>query len=395
MADLVPAMTQIPETAATFSGRRVAFLGKLAGMSRKDASALLTAAGAKAVERPTVDIDLLVIGENDLPIFGEIDFPSAAIQKAAADGRIEIIQETTLWERLGLLETQQRIQRLYTPAMLADLLGVSKAIIRRWQRRGLIRPVREVRKLPYFDIREVAAAQKIAQLLAAGTAADHIERQLASLQSLSSCVDRPLEQLSIIVEGRNVLLRQGEGLIEPGGQMRIDFEKLEPDWLPELVESSPPKTRRSPAALVDLAAEYEDAGRFDAAVEALEAAAADLEESSELYFQLAELYYRSGKAELAIERYAAAIDLEPDFVEARSNLACTLVELGKLDEAVAQFQAAIAIYPDYFDAQYHLARLLDQMGRGDEALPHWEACRFLAPDDALQDEAAERLAVQR
>ncbi|UUO05960.1 tetratricopeptide repeat protein [Blastopirellula sp. J2-11] len=388
-------MTQLHDTAATFTGRRVAFLGKLAGMSRKDASALLAAAGAKAVERPTVDIDLLVIGENDLPIFGEIDFPSAAIQQAAADGRIEIIQETTLWERLGLLETQQRIQRLYTPAMLADLLGVSKAIIRRWQRRGLIQPVREVRKLPYFDIREVATAQRLAQLLAAGTSADHIERQLASLQNLSSCVDRPLEQLSIIVEGRNVLLRQGEGLIEPGGQMRIDFEKLEPDWLPELTENASSTPRRTPAALVDLAAEYEDAGRFDAAVEALEAAATDMEESAELYFQLAELYYRSGKAERAIERYAAAIDCEPEFVEARSNLACTLVELGKLDEAVTQFQAAIAIYPDYFDAQYHLARLLDQMGRGNEATAHWEACRFLAPDDALQDEAAERLAARR
>ncbi|WP_222434873.1 tetratricopeptide repeat protein [Blastopirellula retiformator] len=385
-------MTQQHDAAATFSGRRVAFLGKLAGMSRKDAAALLAVAGAKAVERATADIDILVIGENDLPIFGEIDFPSRSIQRAAADGRIEIMQETTLWERLGLLETQQRIQRLYTPAMLADLLGVSKAIIRRWHRRGLIRPVREVRKLPYYDIREVAAAQKLAQLLASGASADHIEKQLAALQSLSSCVDRPLEQLSIIVEGRNVLLRQGEGLVEPGGQMRIDFEKLEPDWLPELTESTPSKRRRSPEELVDLAAEYEDAGQFDAAVEALEAAAADLAESAELYFQLAELYYRSGKAELAIERYAAAIDLEPDFVEARSNLACTLVELEKLDEAIAQFQAAIAIYPDYFDAQYHLARLLDQMGRQQEALPHWEACRFLAPDDALQDEAAERLA---
>ncbi|MFI4876229.1 MAG: tetratricopeptide repeat protein [Blastopirellula sp. JB062] len=385
-------MTQMHDTAATFSGRRVAFLGKLAGMSRKDAAALLAEVGAKAVDRPSVDIDLLVIGENELPIFGEADAPSDAIQQAAADGKIEIIQETILWERLGLLETQQRVQRLYTPAMLADLLGVSKAIIRRWQRRGLIKPVREVRKLPYFDIREVATAQRLAQLLAAGTSADRIEKQLAALQNLSSCVDRPLEQLSIIVEGRNLLLRQGEGLVEPGGQMRIDFEKLEPDWLPELSDSIAAAPDRSPPALIDLAAEYEDAGRFDAAAEALEAAAADLEESSELYFQLAELYYRSGKPELAVERYAAAIDLEPEFVEARSNLACTLVELEKLDEALTQFQAAIAIYPDYFDAQYHLARLLDQMGRGAEAIAHWEACRFLAPDDALQDEAAERLA---
>ena len=52
--------------------------------------------------------------------------------------------------------------------MLAELLGVSVAVIRRWHRRGLIVPAREVRRLPYFDFHEVATARRLAQLLAAG-----------------------------------------------------------------------------------------------------------------------------------------------------------------------------------------------------------------------------------
>ena len=42
-----------------------------------------------------------------------------------------------IWQRLGLVEAEQDIHRLYTPAMLADLLGVPVAVIRRWRRREL------------------------------------------------------------------------------------------------------------------------------------------------------------------------------------------------------------------------------------------------------------------
>ena len=40
-------------------------------------------------------------------------------------------------------------------------------------------------------------------------------------------VERPLAQLSVIVEGKDILLRQGDGLIEPGGQLRFDFGAAE------------------------------------------------------------------------------------------------------------------------------------------------------------------------
>jgi DNA-binding transcriptional MerR regulator len=101
------------------------------------------------------------------------------------------------------------------------------ATIRRWHRRGLIVPAREVRRLPYFDFQEVATARRLAQLLAAGASPAAVEKKLAELSRFVPEVQRPLAQLSVIVEGRQLLLRQGEGLIEPGGQMRFDFEALE------------------------------------------------------------------------------------------------------------------------------------------------------------------------
>ncbi|MFM7069752.1 MAG: MerR family transcriptional regulator, partial [Actinomycetes bacterium] len=65
--------------------------------------------------------------------------------------------------------------------MLADLLKVSVATIRRWHRRGLILPVREVHRLPYFDFQEVATARRLSELVSAGVSPAAIERKLNDL----------------------------------------------------------------------------------------------------------------------------------------------------------------------------------------------------------------------
>ena len=53
-------------------------------------------------------------------------------------------------------------------------------------------------------------------------------------------MERHLAQLSVIIEGKEVLLRQGDGLIEPGGQLRLDFEAAEvAERSPEGLEDVP------------------------------------------------------------------------------------------------------------------------------------------------------------
>ena len=127
-----------------------------------------------------------------------------------------MLTETQLWQRLGLVESQQNVHRLYTPAMLAELLHVPVAVIRRWHRRGLIVPARQVHRLPYFDFQEVSTARRLAELLAAGMSPQAIEKKLAQVSRLLPSVQRPLAQLSVIIEGKHLLLRQGDGLIRFG-----------------------------------------------------------------------------------------------------------------------------------------------------------------------------------
>ena len=393
-------------------GKRVAFVGKLASMAKRDAARLVRRHGAVVAEKPDASVHLAVVGEEELPLPKAdaleewFDEPT---RQAAAAGTLQVITETQLWQQLGLVDPQQDVRRLYTPAMLAELLGVPVAVIRRWHRRGLIVPVREVRRLPYFDFREVAAARRLAELLAAGVSPRAIEKKLADLARYLPAVCRPLAQLSVIVRGKQILLRQGDGLIEPGGQLRFDFEAWEDESAPaQPSDQSPPSAAAgvlafsaqdaaqaaatSPEEICRLAAELEEDGQLAAACETYRAAMSAAGPNAEICFQVAELLYRQGDLSAARERYYTAVELDEDYVEARANLGCVLAETGQGDLAVAAFEGALAYHGDYADVHYHLAKALDEMDRHQDAEEHWRSFLELAPDSPWADEARDRLA---
>jgi tetratricopeptide (TPR) repeat protein len=388
------------------SGQRVALVGKFAGMSKRDAQQLVRRQGGIVVERPDASATLLVVGENELPVLeGSLDETfEPEVREAVDRGTLAVISETQLWQRLGLVDHEQHLHRLYTPAMLAKLLGVPVSVLRRWQRRGWIVPVREVRRLPYFDFQEVATARRLNELLAAGMSAAEIEKKLAALARYLPGVKRPLAQLSIIVQGKQLLLRQGDEVIEPGGQLHFDFAGAGDDEhasVPASVAFAsdilafndlpglPIPT--SPGDMVQLAGQLEDEGHPEAAAEMYRAAMAAGGTSAELCFLLAELLYQIQDLTAARERYYMAIELDEDYVEARANLGCVLSELGETDLAIAAFQGALMYHDDYADVHYHLGRILDDASRPEEAEVHWKSFLRLAPTSPWADEARDRI----
>ena len=396
-------------------GYTLALIGKLAGMSKRDATQLIRDAGGTVVDAARNEAEILVVGESELPL-GDVagvgesrdveKLFDEATQEAVYSGRLRVFSETQLWQRLGLVDDEfaSSVKRLYTPAMLADLLEVSVAVVRRWHRRGLITPVTEVRRLPYFDFQEVATARRIASLLATGIRPATLEKKLAALSKLLPNVERPLAQLSVIVEGQQLLLRQGDGLIEPGGQLRFDFEATEQqatgrESSRDAGEAVLSLVRHAPAAdaianveqMIALAEELEDDCHLEMAAEMYRAALAAAGPMAETNFRLAELLYRIGDLAGARERYYATIEMDEEFVEARANLGCVLAELNQHDLAAAAFEGALAAHPDYADAHYHLARVLDEIERHDEAEMHWRAFLELAPDSPWASEAQRRL----
>jgi tetratricopeptide (TPR) repeat protein len=402
-------MDQEIDTGQPLAGRRIAFVGKLGGLTKRDAQRLLREHGAIPVEKSDDHVDLIVVGADELPLVDEEELLDDNTRKAVANDRLEIITETQLWQRLGLVEGEQEVRRLYTPAMLADLSNVPLATIRRWHRRGLILPVREVHKLPYFDFQEVATARRLAQLLAAGASPAAVEKKLAELSRYVPDIERPLAQLSVIVEGKQILLRQGEGLIEPGGQLRIDFDALEShaeegdsrNMVPEKPTLVFEDYRNvdaeyaTPDEMVDIAAIFEDEGELPLAADWYRAAMSAGGPKPDVCFQLAEVLYRLGDLSAARERYFMAIELFEDFVEARANLGCVLVELGQLELAIAAFKGALKYHNDYPDVHFHLARALDELGKMGEAESHWRTFVALAADSPWADEARMRLGIDQ
>jgi len=116
-------MAQGPsDSSSLLAGKQVAFVGRLASMSRRDAIQLIRAHGGTPADTPNPGVHLVVIGEEELPVpeGGLEEWFDAATAEAAEEGRIEILTETQLWQRLGLVDQQPDIHRLYTPSMLPN-----------------------------------------------------------------------------------------------------------------------------------------------------------------------------------------------------------------------------------------------------------------------------------
>lgn len=394
-------------------GKRVAFLGKLGAMTRREACQWIKQHGAIPSERMHGDFDLVVIGADELPDEDIHDMLSSSIRKRLRSGQTSLIHEHDLWLQLGMLDDSSHKQ-LYTPAMVAGLIKARVNHIRRWHRMGLLPSIKVAHRLPYFDFEQVQCARQLAHWISQGARPTDIRRQLEKFSHRIQ--DRSLIDLELVVDGRQILLRDQGKLLESNGQLHLDFdgngeESSSEQELAALATKTFPIARDAslvndslldPSAAADsaplsrdqmlaAAEELEDAGRIEPAIEWYRVILSQFGPNAEIAFQLAELLYRSGDISAARERYYNAVEIDEDFVEARANLGCVLAELGQPDLAIAAFEGALSRDDRYPDVHYHLARSLDEIGQPDHATKHWIRFLQLSPQSPWADEALERL----
>lgn len=384
-----------------FLNKRIAFRGKLGGVNRREAFRLARKLGATPVDRDWETAEIIVLGADEAESAGEIDRFPQPVQQAIERGEVELLTETEWWQRLGLVDGETSVRRLYTPAMLASLLGTPVSTIRAWHRHGLLESVTEVHRLPYFAFEEIASAKRLCELAANGAGLETIRQRLAKLAEVHPGVQRPLAELDVVVEGKRILVRDGDSLVEPGGQRRFDFESpRRNDGPAQFDESDRPATLSlRPFEASGLtheqweahAAEFDAGGHLDAAADAYRAALAAAGPKADTCLALADVLYRQGDLSAARERLFMAIELDEEFVEARANLGCLLAEMGQRELAIAALQGALRFHPEYADAHYHLARLLDETGAADQAVSHWQSFLGLAAESPWADEARQRL----
>lgn len=412
-------------------GRRIALGRRLTIKSRRDWKRLIKQHGGHPIDQLDELTDVLLVSSAE-----DEDSHRPQNSELADLQKLEVVIEDDLYQMLAPQESNVDLSRLYTPQILAKLLDVPVATIRRWQRRGLIKPVHQINKLPYYDFQEIASARRIARWIQSGRSPAAIERQLVEIAQTSGD-PRPLSQLSIIVQGQKVLLKAGAGLSAANGQLHFNFEdglapepapdeppqlKIvshdedvlndrftdfcqqddEADALPNVLPFVRPEDfsasaisaglfEKSPDQFIQWATELEDEGDVTGAAEVYRTMALAHGISPDINFRIAELLYQAGDLSAARERYYNAIELDETFVEARASLGCVLVELGQHDLAISAFKGALHYHRDFADVHFHLARLLDETGKPDDATIHWEAFLDLAPKSPWAEEARQRM----
>jgi Tfp pilus assembly protein PilF/DNA-binding transcriptional MerR regulator len=383
------------------AGHHIAVTGTLASMTHREAHERVVACGGTASEHVSRHTTMLVVGEEGWPLEPD-GRPSVKLlhaERLRSEGvDIEIVGERTWLGFVGLADRGNQVSRRYTPAMLSQLLGINVHEIRRWERQGLIRAVSRVCRLPYFDLREVAGARRLAQLVESGVPVSTIRESLARLRQLMPGIEQPLAEVEVRAGGKQVVVRdEGGGLKTVTGQRVFDFGDVVKVELADDARGVLPfaETDTTGWTAIDWLAharERADAQDLDRAVEAFRMGLMEAPDDALAHFQLAETLYRQGNTAGALERYHVAVELDREYVEAWTQIGCLYAELHETDQAIDAFRIALALHPDCAEAHLHLAESLTTRGDTAPAVEHWR--KYLDYDQCgpWADSARQKLA---
>ena len=84
---------------SSLAGKRVFFAGKLEDVTKRDAHQLARSHGAIPVPRWDSGVDVVVTRSNFLPLGDDEVVLAEQIVQAAAQGRVDILSDTTFWQR--------------------------------------------------------------------------------------------------------------------------------------------------------------------------------------------------------------------------------------------------------------------------------------------------------
>jgi tetratricopeptide (TPR) repeat protein len=397
------------------AGKRVAFTGQLASMTRPEAAILVRAHGGTFVTSVTRRTSMLVVGQEGWPLRkdgGLSEKLETAKHLQTAGCSLAIISEEELLECLGLEGASSGIHKRFSLAQLGRLLKIPRDRLRAWMRCGLLEPLETINGVCYFDFHQVTGVRTLWDLTQAGVKTATIRASLEQLTGWLPGLHASLTQLRLLEQDGQLLMRLGDGqLVDASGQLHFDFENQ--TGTEELARKNEPGVRdrqsgngsqksevgqqqahlhSSAAELWEKGSAFEEMGRLEDAAaayrEALFVSGPDLKTC----FNLANVLYGLGQLGQAAERYRQAVELDHDFVEGWNNLGNVLLELGQTEDALAAYRRALNIQPTYADAHYNLADALEQLEHFSEARRHWKAYLRQEPMGAWADYARRRLA---
>ncbi|MFN3157769.1 MAG: tetratricopeptide repeat protein [Rubinisphaera brasiliensis] len=378
------------ENPLVLEGESVAITGTLASMTHDQAAEQIQRHGGVTTTHVSRQTTMLVIGEEGWPLESD-GKPSQKLQAAQAlidDGHsLRIVPETDWLRMLELNVENPDVKRLYTPAMLSQLLDIPVHVIRTWERAGLIRAEKRIFRLPFFSYQEVTAARRVSELLQSGVKQQQLTRSLQMLKKYLPDPGRILEQLELLADHHQLVVRDQHGFLDPQTRQRYfaftatvdadrpDGDAEDDDEIAGQVVGFPvdQSARRSATDWLVEGCRKAEVADVSAAIRCFRRALQINPQDAEAHFYLADSLYRLGKHEAALERYLAAIEHDPEYLEAWNQIGCVYAELSKFNDAIAAFDEALAIMPDFSETHLQKAETLRSMRRIDDAVVHWKA----------------------
>lgn len=390
-------MSPTATDATWLQGKQVCVTGRLASMTRAEATHLIETHGGAVSASVTQKTDYIIVGQDGGPLdrSGRLTAKLEQARKLHQAGQtIAILPEEELLARLGLEADAGVIHRLYSTTQLCKILRVAGERIRAWLKAGLIQPAEIRHGIAYFDYRQVSWAKTLSELADAGVKPDQIRKSLEQLKKWLPDASQPLDQLVLLEENGELLIRLENGqLAEPTGQPRFDFrDEPEADAHPHLSLTKGRDRDRSAEEWFTLGSDRETASRWVEAAEAYRQALLVGGPNAVVSFNLANVLYALGQKEMAAERFRQAIEIDPQSAGAWNNLGVVLSELGQVAEAVRSFEKVLELDPHFADVHYNLADALEQLGHTTEAKPHWQLYLRNEPAGPWADYARKRLA---
>ena len=231
---------------------------------------------------------------------------------------------------------------LYSLNDASRILRVSRARLRAWSRTELVSE--RAAAAESFAFEDLVQLRALAGLVSRGVSMRRIRSTVARLKLQLPELREPLAALRVWGgNARRVVARHEGALVEPDGQLLLDFEAERGATAVAAIAPAPDDEARAPATAFEW---FERGCMLDA---------------------------QAGKGAEAITAYRRALELSPEFADAWCNLGTVHFQRSDRDEAKRCYERALAADEDHLEAHFNLANLLDDGGRREAALHHYKA----------------------
>jgi tetratricopeptide (TPR) repeat protein len=271
----------------------------------------------------------------------------------------------------------------FTAREVAGLLGLTVPQVLAYVKAGVVTPRRGRKREHRFALPDVVLL-RTAKGLAERIPAPKLLRALRKLKDQLP-PDRPLSSVRIIVQGDDIIVRDGQTAWKlESGQRVFDFE------VSELASKVAPLVRKAAreahAVPDDLAPDdwfelgYElELSEPDQARDAYRRALELDPDHVAARVNLGRLLHERKQVKLAEVHYRLALAVEPQNATALFNLGVALEDLSRPDEAASMYEDAVQHEPAHADAHFNLAQLYERLGKKALAIRHLKAYQAIRP----------------